>query len=529
MAPVALRAADVPAPLPSFAELEAAGARIGEIRIAARDIFDTSDPREDNWLFRTANRLHIQTRPSVIERALLFSSGDPVSARQIEETERILRSNRYLYDVQIRPIAVHDGVVDIEVLTRDTWSLDPGLSFGRSGGANTTKFLLHEYNLLGTGTAITLGRSKDVDRTSDEFQFSNTRAFGTLASVNFEHATSSDGRRDAASVVRPFFALDERWAAGVGASNDDRIDSVYNAGEVVARYRHEERQATVFGGWSPGLVDGWVHRLTYGIALQDDRYALVPGETPPAALPRDERLVTPFLRYDLIEDRFERELNRNLIGRPEFFALGLQASVRLGYASTGFGSTTTGWTYSGRIARGFEPGADQMLTAEAAIDGRLIDGLAERQHVALRSQYYLPHGRHRLFFASAAFDWVTRPEPADQLLLGGDSGLRGYPLRYQGGTRRALFTLEERFYTDLYVWRLFHIGGAAFLDVGRAWGGANTNVDNPGWLGNGGIGLRIVSARAAFSNVLHIDLAFPFKTTPDIKRVQFLVKTKASF
>ena len=202
------RADEPPPPLPSFAELEAAGVRFGEIRVAARDIFDTSDPKEDNWLFRTANRLHIQTRPGVIERQLLFKSGEPVSVRLIEETERLLRSNRYLYDVQFRPLAVHDGVVDIEVVTRDTWSLDPGFSAGRSGGANSSGLKLREYNVFGTGTSISLGRSKDVDRTSTEFQFSNARAFGTWAAVDYEHSSNSDGKRNAASVVRPFYALE---------------------------------------------------------------------------------------------------------------------------------------------------------------------------------------------------------------------------------------------------------------------------------------------------------------------------------
>jgi hypothetical protein len=92
-------------PVPSFAELEAAGATIGEIRIDPRNIFDLSDPQEDKWLFRWANRLHIQTRPGVIERSLLFKSGEPVSARVMEETERLLRSNSYLYDVRLRPVA----------------------------------------------------------------------------------------------------------------------------------------------------------------------------------------------------------------------------------------------------------------------------------------------------------------------------------------------------------------------------------------------------------------------------------------
>ena len=86
-------------------------------------------------------------------QVVLFASGEPVSARLIDETERLLRANRYVYDVQIRPLAVHDGVVDVEVLTRDTWSIDPGVSFGRAGGANRASVRLREYNLLEIGRA----------------------------------------------------------------------------------------------------------------------------------------------------------------------------------------------------------------------------------------------------------------------------------------------------------------------------------------------------------------------------------------
>src|SRR4029453_7544016 len=57
-----------------------------------------------------------------------------------------------------------------------------------------------------------------------------------------------------------------------------------------------------------------------------------------------------------------------------------------------------------------------------------------------------------------------------QLLLGGDNGLRGYPLRYQAGDALALFTLEQRFYTDWQPLKLVNVGAAVFFDAGRAWG-----------------------------------------------------------
>ena len=529
MAPRAALAEEPAPPLPSFAELQAAGAKIGVVHVRTGEIFDNDDPNEDKLLFRWANALHIQTRASVIERALLFKTGDPVSVTLIAETERLLRKGRYLSDVQIRPLAYHDGVVDIEVLTRDTWSLDPGFSAGRSGGVNSSGIRLKEYNLLGTGTSVSFGRSNTVDRSSNEFQFSNDRAFGIWATLSYSLARNSDGLRDAASVVRPFYALDARWAAGITASRDNRIDAIYNGGTVVSEYRHRQKQAEVFGGWSLGRVGGWVQRYSVGVSLLDDSFALEPGRVTTTPLPTDEKLVTHFLRYELIEDRYEKKQNRNLIARPEFFALGLASTVQLGWASTGLGSTRDALLYSGSVSRGFEPAPGHTLIASAAVAGQFSDGQVRRQRLGAQATYYLPQNKHWLFYASAAGDMLTNPAVADTLLLGGDNGLRGYPLRYQSGARRALLTVEERVFTDLYVWRLFRIGGAAFFDAGRAWGGNNINTLNPGWLSNAGFGLRILSARAAFSNVLHVDVAFPLNTTANMKKVQFLVKTKTSF
>jgi outer membrane protein assembly factor BamA len=521
---------DAPASVPSFAELEAAGAVIGEIRVVTHDIFDTTDPKEDYLLFRWANALHIQTRPSVIRRALLFKSGDAVSVRALEETERLLLSNNaFLYDVQFRPIAYHDGVVDIEVATRDTWSLGFGVRASRAGGANSSGVAITERNLLGTGTTLSFGRSNSVDRSSNEFLISNDNAFGTWTSLSYSHAVNSDGSSDAASIVRPFYALDARWAAGVTASKYDRIDPIYNAGNVVSQYRHRQSLAEVFGGWSTGLVDGWVQRYSLGLSAKDDAYASEPGLVAPGRLPTDQKLVGPFVRFELVEDRFEKQLNRNLIGRPEFFALGLASTVQLGWAATSLGSSQDALLYLASISRGFEPGPEQTLMTQANLSGQYTNGQVQRQQAGAAAQYYRPQGKRWLFYAAGAADVLTNPDVNDTLLLGGDNGLRGYPLRYQSGTRRALFTAEERFYTDIYLWRLFRIGGAAFFDTGRAWGGDNVNASNPGWLSDVGFGLRVVSSRSASGSVLHVDVAFPLNATADIAKVQLLVKTKLSF
>ncbi len=526
-------AAAQPVSWPSFKALEAAGATIGEVRIAVRDIFDTTDPLEDKLLFRWANQLHIRTRVGVIEQALLFQRGDKLSARLIEETERLLRNNRFLSDVQFRVLAVREGVVDIEVLTRDTWSLDPGISAGRSGGVSTGGVRLLDYNFLGSGATLGLARARGIDRTSTELLFKRDNAFGNFINLAASVAHNSDGRRSSLSVVRPFYALDARWAGGVSASQDERIDPVYRAGKVASQFRHTQNQAEAFAGWSAGLQAGWAQRWSVGVSLQDDSYAadasLNPG--PPPQLAPARKLAAPFVRYELLQDRTERELNRNLIGRPEFFSLGFASTVQLGWASKALGSSESAGLYSATVSKGFEPLPHHTLIVASKLSGQWAGGQARSQRLGLQAQFYAPQSRRWLFYAGASVDHLWRPEPNEGLQLGGDNGLRGYPLRYQSGTRRVWLTAEERFFTDIYLWRLFRVGGAAFVDAGRAWKGApdRSNTENPGWLGNVGAGLRIMSARSAFGNVLHVDLAMPLGAQGDIKRLQFLLKSRTSF
>ena len=527
--PMSVSAQPVANAPPTFPELEAVQARIGEVRVRTEDVFDTQDAKEAGALYRWANALHIQTRTGVIENALLFKRGDPVSVAVIDETERLLRGERYLYDVQIRPTAYRDGVVDVEVVTRDSWTLVPGLSAGRAGGENTSGIRLREYNFLGTGTTLGIGHSNGVDRSSNQLLVSNDRVFGSRTAATLSLASNSDGERYAASVVRPFYSLDATWGAGATAVKDNRIDAVYNAGNVVSEYRHRQQQAEVFAGWSRGRVDGWVQRYSVGVSLLDDAFEPEPGRTAPSALNADERLVGPFVRYELIEDRYAKVINRDMIGVPEFLALGLASTVQLGWASTALGSSHDALLYQASVSRGFVPSPEQTLLASASIEGQYTDGHVRKQLFGVEGKYYLQQSKRWLFYAAASGDLLTNPDVLDMLLLGGDNGLRGYPLRYQAGDRRALLTLEERIYSNLFVWNLFRVGAAAFVDVGRAWGGPHVNNVNPGWLADAGVGLRLSSVRLSTKDIVHIDVAFPFNATPDIKKVQVLVKAKTSF
>lgn len=519
--------------LPTFAELESARATIGHIRITPHNVFDLSIKEEDNAIYRWVNRLHIPTRSGVIETVLLFKSGDKVSRQKIEETERLLRASRTRYDVEIKPIALRDGVVDIEVSTRDAWSLDVTGNFSRAGGDNKTSFGVKERNLLGTGLGIGFSRTSSVDRKGTELDISYEQAFDGRTRVNFERGRFDDGKRTSLIVDRPFYSLDTRFAARGAWEDDDRIDSIYNAGDIAYEYRHRRKAADASFGWSPGLIDGWTQRYTAGVLAADNTYRAESGRIALIPLPVNNALRAIFLRADFVEDGFVKVKNHNLIERAEFLVVGFNVRVQLTKALASMGSDRDDLLYHAALSDGYVFSGNRIVQAAASVERRIASTALPMTHAAASFKYYEPRAARSLFYASLMVERLRGATgavgAADQLLIGGTYGLRGYPSRYQTGDQRWLLSAEKRAFTDWYPFRLLRVGGAVFFDAGRAWGGVNQNTVNPGTLANVGAGLRLALDRAAFANVLHVDLAVPLKRAPGIKATQFNVKTEFSF
>jgi hemolysin activation/secretion protein len=174
-------------------------------------------------------------------------------------------------------------------------------------------------------------------------------------------------------------------------------------------------------------------------------------------------------------------------------------------------------------------GADQYLIHVFGVDARLENGALRNAVVDASTSYYRRQSARRVLFASVTASLASQLDAERQLVLGGDNGLRGYPLRYQSGGARALFTIEERFYSNWQLLKLFDVGAAAFFDAGRTWGRDPFAAGSGGWLKDIGIGLRLGNARSGLGNVLHIDLAFPLDGGRDLDSVQLLIETKRSF
>jgi hypothetical protein len=245
----------------------------------------------------------------------------------------------------------------------------------------------------------------------------------------------------------------------------------------------------------------------------------------PGSLPAERVLAYPWIAWDRVEDGYAETSNLDQIRRTEDLQLGGQLHLRLGWSSPLLGATGNAAVFDAAASTGWKPSQDQTLLLTSDLTGRWGRDGAEDLLLEGGARYYWRDFGEHLFFATLEGGLARNLDPGKQLLLGGDSGLRGYPLRYQDGDARALLTLEQRFFTPFYPFHLVHVGGAVFFDAGRTWGGA----DDLGLLKDVGVGLRLSSSRSGLGSMIHFDLAFPLDGDPSIQSMQWLVSTKTSF
>jgi len=506
------------------------GARVGEVVVNVGNVFDTSIAAEDLALYRLANALHIKTHGEVVESRLLLHEGDPFSERKARESERLLRDARYLYDPTVCVRDFQAGQVSLEVDARDVWTLSPSVHFGHAGGKSRGGFAVEDLNLLGRGVELGLGQTYGVDRDSTFLRFHDANLLGSWVRGGVSLLSSSDGHTVDLRLDQPFYSLDARRAASANYLDDVYIGSLYDQGEVINEFRATHSYQRLGMGLSDGLRDGWVRRWSLGLVRDVNRFSPTGDPELSRLIPEDRALQYPFLGFEAIQDHYRTAHNHGQIARTEDLFMGWRLQAELGVLNTGLGSDRSGLVMNARVETGGQATDELDWSAEAGFGGRALarggleDGLLDG-----RLSYYWRETPWALLYVSGRAAIAHDADLDHQLLIGGDNGLRGYPLRYQSGEALALLTVEQRFFTDWYPFRLFHVGATAFVDVGRTWGESPLAAESLGLLRDVGVGLRLGGSRSGTGKMIHIDLAMPLDGGDDISSLQFVVEATHGF
>jgi hypothetical protein len=331
------------------------------------------------------------------------------------------------------------------------------------------------------------------------------------------------------NVGQPFYSLDARSSYGIHAEHNDSEQALYLFGEDTAKFQATQKQIGVAGGISRGAVDSYTLRWLAGYNYEDHAFDQAGDAVPPVPFPADRTLAYPWIGFESIEDRFDTVANVDRIDHTEDLQLGREISGMLGWSDAAFGGDDVSrlvWNakyhnatlfgerrllmYDFRLNSywNFDTNAVEELRASAQVDYRWMQSDRFSFAATLKTRY-----------AANLFD--------DQQMLGGaETGMRGYPSRYQAGDRSYYVSLEERYFRDMYIAQIVRVGFVAFTDVGRTWFSDDPNDAGYGTLADVGFGLRFDSTRTRRDRVVHLDFAFPLVDGPDVGSFEILLEVK---
>jgi hypothetical protein len=487
-----LMAAPLTAAPPRKARLPA-GRMISTIKIETHNVFDTSSPHENKLLYRTANRLHIQTRESVVERELLFEVGETFDPLLIEETERNLRALPFIRRAIVSARVNKFGTVDVVVRTYDSWSLEVVANFKRVGGSTGLKAGLAEHNILGEGKSGSVIYSRDGGADSKIFNYQD---FQFLRYKRLQYAmgaiVSPGNRNYTMAITRPFYASIARTSAG-------------------ATFNYTEAPR---GTVSRRVAEAGVN---YGIAIATStqrtrhvKFGVLAHRAETTGPSRDlEQL--GFLQFGADWEELDFVTLRRIqrFTRDEDYNLGIGVFPSVAWAPPARLLGTTGSQLLPSIAvRKNFAWDDHLLLLNTGYRSKYSNGGISNRVATLDAAYFLPRFERQTLAAHAGVDCGWRMDPYAPLSLGEVNGLRGYGLNEFSGSRRFLFNIEDRIFIHDDLFRLFDVGAVAFFDSGYAWPTSKA-VDASDLKNSVGLGLRLASSRSAGNSPVRVDLAYP--------------------
>lgn len=517
---------------------------IDEIVIKVNPIFDEKNPKENNFLFRFVNRLHINTKDSVIEKDLTFKKGDVLDKHLLEESERRLRNRRYFAAATVTASQGNkniEGKQTVNVEVREVWTFVPKLTYSRTGGNNRYGYGLYDSNFLGLGKTVKVERSSSIERTSDTFEYRDPN-FYDEKQLSFLYSNNSDGVAREFHFSNPFRSVRTPWGAGFDLQEFMREDTLYSAGKEAVRFGHDNRYYSLFYGLRlDGSNDERTHRLSFGIGDTSDAFINVPfvdltidNGPIPFNLPYDRDYTVAWVEYSSVQSRYFETQNIQQINRAEDINLGSQWRVRIG----GVQSVVPALDKAARIeleySKAFQWSSDQLFSVDLLSLGFYSADVSVQSISTVKANYHWKNFSRGQFFVSLNEAYGNNLFIDTPVELGGENGLRGYPARFVAGNRSRLFTLEQRYFGKTEWFSLFHLGAAVFYDQGRVWGESGVAQTNQNTLRNLGIGLRISGTRTGgreegTHNIAHLDLSYPLDGGADIDKYQFSVKIKTSF
>lgn len=442
------------------------GKVIRHIRITTLDPFgyliaDTT-VAPHNFITRAGNAMHVKSRRGAIRNLLLVRENQLFDSLLVKESERLVRSQKYVRDVSFFVIAASENSDSIDIYIRelDTWSLIPTMA------ANTTKvaFSLNDRNFLGLGHDTRAGfvwnhKNGDFNSTFNYF-IPNIR--NTFINSTIHYGSDEFGALTKSFAVdRPFFSPLTRWAAGVNIMQPTREEYIRTSDSVLALQRIKFNAQDLWAGYAMNVFKGHsVKRRTTNLItagrLLRIRYLEKPIELDELQLTfADEEFYLASVGIstrNYVQDRYIFRF-----GEPEDIPVGKVFSLTGGYQK----KNNIRRLYAGaRIAYGYYyPWGYLSANFEY---GSFFLASKQQQTVFSASIIYftglveIGKWKFRQFVKPQVIIGLNR-FPHDSLTLNEGYGIDGFTSSELKGTSRYLFSIQTQSYAP-YEWIGFRFG-----------------------------------------------------------------------
>jgi len=480
-------------------------AYIRHIEIKRLNVFDRDLEVKDRWYYRLGNRLHIKTRENVIRRELTLAENRIFNETDLEESLRNLRRLAFIGEAKAEIRNVDCDSLDLVINTEDLWTTVFGLS-GEGGGGNWQIELYgNEKNLAGLGIELGCLVQLNSDKNNGWGAYYNDRRFAGLpVAFEFSGENFSLSERYFTRAAKPAYNLADRWDVSATSEWLDSTRRLYSSGIELFRFQQKQRSHSLQINRVFGINKRAIPHLSYH--YKKDTYSPeLTSSLNSTYLPDDEIQAGPgaglrFISLDYDTARFLDEP-----GNTEDIQLNWSAGVSTIFSSTNFGAGLNSmlWSFQfktlRRLLRGTYLGIRDIYSYRQYAGGK--DRLLNTAETVL---CFKPLPLHTLALRGLSV-FAQRQKSDYQLLLGGDSGLRGYPDRYLAGNRLILFNAEYRFFAPTTILTIIP-GAAVFFDAGNVWDDSQS-VELGDLRKNIGIGLRFGLTRSSTAKIVRIDLA----------------------
>ncbi len=508
-----------------------AGKAVGAIHVWTAPVFG-----DDEQLFRWANIFHISSKQHVIEREVLLRPGEVWSQDKVDETQRKLRDPLFTTLAVLLPVVpgpdAPPGTVDLFAVTRDIFSLRMNSNYELQDGRFTFLTLsLSENNFLGRRKFLAVVFVMDQATFHLGPLFIDKNLLGKRHELRLRGGPifkrsdySIEGSESNLSLARPLWSLDSDWSWTVQADHRFAVERSFIGGDLrtfdapstpgddMLPHEYHQRRWSVGTGVTRAFGDGLEHRVKGAYDLTSQRPEVLssfPGTAEAQAdfeadvLPRNERTGVIYGGYEVYRARYREYQDVDSFDLAEDSRIGPRAEVTLGAGLTVLGSDTN----FGRatIEGGYTTpwGGGGLATAGASLSTRLEGGDFVDRLAAVNARVVSPNLAIGRLVGELRLAGIFRDESNRFLVLGGDNGLRGYPVGFLAGDRRAVFQGEFRTRSV----RLFlgsRWGAMAFYDLG----GADDLNRDVALFQDVGIGIRALGPQLS-PEVFRFDLALP--------------------